>query len=225
MVKHYEMQKSAETNRMCGAAALSMVYRSLGKTISQSEIWPRIAKPDSHGTMYSRSYLLCADALNQGFHSIIIKAKDPVNVLKLCNDNSVRVILNHRLRPDSSLGHYTVLFDISSRFVIVNDPQFGPKRKILHQVIRDLWLPKGDNCEITGNILIAISKKPCDKTNCCLCNAIIPDSIECPNCNKHIPLQPKSILGCVRKSCSERTWTRIFCSSCSEGLSEITAQS
>ena len=40
----YEKQADPQTGRMCGAACLSMVYRSFGKEVPQAEIWQAIAK-------------------------------------------------------------------------------------------------------------------------------------------------------------------------------------
>ena len=42
----YEQQHE---QRSCGAAALCMVYRSLGLPANQSEIWQRVARPGPWG--------------------------------------------------------------------------------------------------------------------------------------------------------------------------------
>jgi hypothetical protein len=42
----YQKQLDMPGNRMCGAAALCMVYDSFRMKTSQLEIWPRISKSD-----------------------------------------------------------------------------------------------------------------------------------------------------------------------------------
>ena len=54
----YESQSQTENNRMCGAACLSMVYRSLGKEVPQSEIWEKIAKVNRFGSLASTTHLM-----------------------------------------------------------------------------------------------------------------------------------------------------------------------
>jgi hypothetical protein len=208
---------------MCGAAALCMVYDSLGIKTSQTEIWPRISKPDRQGNMHSKTYLQCANALDHGLHSVTIRAKDPWNVLKLCTDNSIRAILIHRPDINSTLGHSTVLLDVTSRFVTLHDPDSRPNRKIERSTMLELWLKRGDNCEIEDNVLIAISKKGSEKTSCSLCGAIIPQLTRCsnPRCNKDIPLQPLEVLGCICNACPGRTWKDIICPFCDNPLDSI----
>ena len=46
----YERQGDPTSNRMCGAAALCMVYGSFGATWTQAELWPRIGRRDAGGT-------------------------------------------------------------------------------------------------------------------------------------------------------------------------------
>lgn len=217
----YEKQEEAHLNRMCGAAALAMVYRSFGLTVTQSEIWSGISTPDSRGGRFARTSVLCRDALGRGLKSMIVKAKDPLSVLHICSANSLRAILNHRLRSGSSLGHFTVLVNITRSFVVCHDPQFGPYRKITNNRLLDLWLPKTGYCEIGGNILIALTNRHLSRHTCRLCRTEIPDSIRCfnPRCGKTICLQPGNILGCVNEYCPERTWQLIFCPYCESWIS------
>jgi len=208
---------------MCGAAALCMVYDSFGIKTTQLEIWPGISVPDSQGNMFAKTHLLCSNALEHGLHSIIFRAKDPWGVLKLCPDNSIRAILIHRPDVNSILGHFTVLVDVTSRFVTLHDPQLGPYRKIDRNKMLDLWLKKGNNCEIGNNVLIAISNNDSGLTSCRLCGTAIPKSTRCPNqeCSKDIPLQPLDIVGCMDDACPGRTWKHIICPYCDSPLSRI----
>src|SRR5262245_50912492 len=96
----YEKQADPQTNRMCGAASLSMVYRSFDRAIAQAEVWPRIAKTNRVGSLAAATHLIAQDALNRGFVALAIQAKYPLQVLRLCQDNGIRAILNHRLKED-----------------------------------------------------------------------------------------------------------------------------
>ncbi|HEY3839596.1 MAG TPA: C39 family peptidase, partial [Bryobacteraceae bacterium] len=58
----YEKQSDPQVNRGCGAACLSMVYRSFGKEVPQAEIWPAIAKKNRFGSIASTSHLMAQDA-------------------------------------------------------------------------------------------------------------------------------------------------------------------
>jgi len=220
---NYQKQLDVPGNRMCGAAALWMVYDSFGIRTSQQDIWPRISVPDSEGDKYSLTYLLCADVIKQGLHGIIIQAKNPWKILKLCNENSIEAILLHRLEADSPCGHFTVLVDVDDQIVTLHDPEKGPNRKVERNEMLDLWRKKGKNCEIEDDVLIAISKNDSGKTSCPLCGTIIPQSTRCHNseCNMDIPLQPFEVLGCIKNSCPERTWEYINCPYCDEPLENI----
>jgi hypothetical protein len=220
----YQKQLDLPGNRMCGAAALCMVYDSLGIKTSQQEIWPGISVRDFQGNKYAKTYLMCADALKRGLNGMIIQAKDPWAVLKLCTDDSIRAILIHRLNVDSTLGHFTVLVDVTSRFVTLHDPELGPYRKIDRNKMLSLWLKTGNNCEIEDNVLIAISNKDdSERTSCKLCGTAVPKSTQCPNqkCNKDIPLRPLDIVGCMDDACPGRTWRHIICPYCDTPLSRI----
>ena len=219
----YQKQLDTTKNRMCGAAALCMVYDSLGIKTSQLEIWPKISTQDLQGNMFAKTYLQCSNALEHGLHSIIVRAKDPWGILKLCTDNSIRAILIHRPNAISTSGHSTVLVDVTSRFVTLHDPELGPHRKIDRNKMLGLWLKKGNICEIEDNVLIAISNKDSGRTSCKHCGTAIPKSTRCPNqeCNKDIPLQPLEIVGCVDDACPGRTWKHIICPYCDNPLSWI----
>src|SRR5512140_3387987 len=89
----YERQEDLQTNRMCGAASLSMIYRSFGETVPQAEIWSRISKHNRSGSLASTTYLMAQDALGRGFSALAIQVKHPLQVLRLCRENGIRVVL------------------------------------------------------------------------------------------------------------------------------------
>ena len=87
----YERQAAG---KMCGAAALHMVYASLGTPVPQWELWPSV----TGGHECARTRLLCADALARGLSSVILEARDPWQTLQSCQSQQARVVLNQYRR-------------------------------------------------------------------------------------------------------------------------------
>jgi hypothetical protein len=210
----YEKQSDPQASRMCGAACLSMVYRSFGKDIKQTEIWPVIAKPNQFGSLASTTHLMAKDALGRGLAAIAIQARHPLQALRLCHDAGIRAILNHRLQPDSATGHYTVMVDLDSNNVVVHDPSFGPSRSLSYVELFALWQPQFPNSEIAGNVLIAVAADPPPAPACQFCHTETPPSVECPRCKKPIVLRPAAVLGCMNPNCIARMWSHICCPAC-----------
>ena len=71
----YERQSDPASNRMCGAAALCMVYRSLGMSCSQAEIAAKLPRLEPYANAGSRTYLLAQDALTRGLSAIVLRAR------------------------------------------------------------------------------------------------------------------------------------------------------
>ncbi len=211
----FESQLDLQTNRGCGAACLSMVYRSFGREIPQTEIWPVIAKANRFGQVSSTTYLMTQDALNRGFSAVALQARHPLQVLRLCRAAGVGAILNHRVRRESASGHYSVLVDIDARDVILHDPLFGPARRLPHAELLELWLPQASNSEIVGGVLIAVEEPRLSKLPACeFCHTEIPLRIACPRCNQPTGLEPGTVLGCVRDGCIARMWNWVCCPAC-----------
>src|SRR5579871_1492680 len=148
----YEKQSDMPAGRTCGAACLSMVYRSFGKEVLQAEIWPAISKPNQFGSLASTTHLMTQDALSRGFAAVAIQAKHPVQALRLCQEAKIRAILNHRLRPDAGTGHYTVMVGFDDTGVTLHDPDRGPSCRVPHAELEALWQPRVPNSEILGNV-------------------------------------------------------------------------
>jgi hypothetical protein len=214
----YEKQSDAQTNRDCGAACLSMVYRSLGQEVAQAEIWPAIAKENRFGSIASTTHLMAKDALSRGFAAVAFQARYPLQTLRVCRESDTRAILNHRLNPDSPTGHYTVLVDIDEKDVVLHDPFYGPSRRVPHAELLELWQPRFPNSEIAGYVLIAIAAQPAAGAACSLCRAPLPPAVACPRCNEPVRLQPSAALGCVDASCVAHTWNYFYCPFCDCGF-------
>src|ERR1051326_3307301 len=173
----YEKQADAAAGRMCGAACLSIVYRSFGKDVPQEEIWPAIAKVNRFGSLASTTHLMAKDALASGLAAVAIQARHPIQALLLCHEAGARAVLNHRLDAHSPAGHYSVMVDIDNKYVVLHDPLLGPARRISHAELLDLWQPKFANSEIVGGVLIAIAQEPAEQPPCQFCHTPTPATI------------------------------------------------
>ena len=154
----FEPQINRPGYRCCGAAALTMVLRSFGLDADQETVQKKIAGYDPNSRC-SRSFHLSRCALEYGLAAIPCRLQDPWSILT--NPGDIRLILNHRVRPESPLGHYTVFLSAneSDETVYVHDPQFGPNRQLTKLELLELWTPKGDDCEITGSIAVLVVRQ------------------------------------------------------------------
>ncbi|MFO0947231.1 MAG: cysteine peptidase family C39 domain-containing protein [Planctomycetota bacterium] len=211
----YEAQEDAETShRMCGAAALAMVYRSFGKEVPQSELFSRITGRSPRGAIHAKTYLLCRDALRGGFLGMVIRASDPWRFLTACMQPGVRTIVNHRIAEQSSAGHYSVVVAVDAESIVLHDPRLGPKRRIPKDEFLRLWKPYGPRCEITGNTGVVITSNPASGCSCAGCQSMLPMAASCPQCKKVFPIHPGIVLGCSISGCGERVWEALFCPFC-----------
>jgi hypothetical protein len=210
----YENQADPHGGRLCGAASLSMVYRSLGVPATQQEIWTKIARQHAHGSAVGSTYLMAQDALNRGLAAVAVQARNPVQALRRCQEAGIHAILNHRLKEDVSTGHYTVLVEVGKQDVVLHDPLYGPSRHVPQADLLDLWRPRYVNAEIVGNVLVGIAPRQEESVTCPACQSPIPQSIPCPGCGQPVPLQPAALLGCMSPGCPARLWDGICCPFC-----------
>jgi hypothetical protein len=211
----YEQQSEELTGRACGAACLSMAYRSLGKPVPQKDIWPVIAKANRFGQISSTTYLMAQDALKRGFTAVAIQARHPLQALRLSKEAGIRAILNHRVQRDSPAGHYSILVDIDAKDVVVHDPLLGAARRLPHAELMELWLPQVPNSEIAGGVLIAIGAPGLPAQPACeFCRTPMLSSVDCPRCSKPVGLEPGAVLGCIKDGCIARMWNWICCPAC-----------
>ena len=211
-------QSQPPETRRCGAAALAMVYASLGLSRAQEEIWEAVTEPDRHGKPWARTYRLARHAREQGLEAVVFQAAQPWAVLAHCWRHEIRVILNHRLRADSRQGHFSVLAGIGPEEVLLHDPQFGPARRVTRPELLRLWLPTLLPCEIAGNVLVAVAPRGSGDAACRLCQATEPRHILCPGCHHSVELTPHAALGCTRADCPARLWRYVFCPQCDRAL-------
>lgn len=210
----FEKQENMQTDRGCGAACLSMVYKSFGKDVPQAEIWPRIAKQNRFGSVASTTHLMALDAIHQGFNAVIIQARHPLQVLRLCHEAGIRAIINQRPHPGVQTGHYTVLVDIDQSNVVLHDPAVGSFRRMPHAHLLQLWQPQSGDSEILGSVIVGIAEESGPVAACEFCHTAIPAKVDCPKCKKGVGLNPAALLGCIRDGCIARMWNYVACPSC-----------
>ena len=221
----YERQGDPTSNRMCGAAALCMVYRSFGLSTSQAELAPRLRQPGAPGNSSARTHLLAQDALSRGLGAVVLRARDPDRSLRQVQHLPVRLILNHRLRRDSASGHFSVLVRVGEHEAVVHDPQRGPNTRLSLDELTELWRPLAGPSEISGNVFVAVTAARTAPARCPTCAATLPDAVSCPACRKPFPLHPAAILGCMDRACAGRTWDVLFCPYCDTGVVDALAAS
>ena len=210
----YEGQSDSDSNRTCGAACLSMVYRSFGKEVPQDQIWPAIAKQNQFGRVASTTHLMVADVISRGYGAVAIQVRRPLDSLRFCRESGIRAILNHRVQHESPAGHYSVLVDIDEQYVVLHDPLLGPSLRLTHAELLTRWQPLAGGSEILGNVLIAVAAAPIAAEACALCGAPMVSSVPCPKCGQIVSLQPAAILGCIDDGCAARMWNYLICPAC-----------
>lgn len=189
--------------------------RRRAEELRQGEIWREISKPNRFGSVSSATHLMVAHARKRGFAAIAIQSRYPLVALMGCRENGLRAILNHRLRPDSPTGHFSVLLDVDAESVVVHDPLYGPRRRLPHAELLELWQPRFANSEIAGNVLIGLAPRSSVVPRCPICQTPIPAQVACPRCGKPVALQPPDLLGCVgAANCLGRLWNYVCCPAC-----------
>jgi Papain-like cysteine protease AvrRpt2 len=217
----YEHQVNTLSPRMCGAAALCMVYRSFGLNCSQEEVWPAIAVTGAGTLAVARTYLLCADALRRGFASLTLQARYALPLLQAALAQEVRVIVNHRQGLNAPAGHYSVVVALDDEGIALHDPWLGPAQWLAQAEWLKLWCPGRWNREVSGNLAVYIGHCSAEPARCRLCECAIPPQVPCPTCRKEIPLQPSSLLGCPDGNCPARMWDLLFCPWCDAVLDRL----
>jgi hypothetical protein len=210
----YEPQVNTLSPRMCGAAALCMVYRSFGVVCSQEEVWPAIAAQSTSAASCARTYMLCADALRRGFAAVTLQVRRALDLLRAALEQEIRVIVNHRQGLNSRGGHYSVLVGMDEEGVAIHDPWRGPAQWFEEAEWLKLWRPGWANNEVRGNLAVFIGRCAAESLRCRLCERLLPPQLPCPTCRKEIPLRPSLVLGCPDYGCPERTWDLLFCPWC-----------
>ncbi len=174
-ISTYEPQHGP--GRRCGAATLTMIYRDFDLEIPQETTWSELCG-DANVTESStpiRTLHLARHARRHGLVAIPCRLESPWEFLERFFENKycteTRAILNHRLEPNSSKGHFTVpvAMDVESEAVFLHDPQFGPACRMTRAELLSLWTPRVGRNEISGNIVLLLAKAPSGSATCNRC--------------------------------------------------------
>ena len=115
----------------CGAAALEMVYRYLGRrTAKQKNIFRKMAEPEPHGSgaMRMSNAGMAEDALNRGLYACahafdVTSEEAAIRDLSKFLSQGVPVIACQKFSTEKPLlGHYRVVVGIKPGAVTLNDP-------------------------------------------------------------------------------------------------------
>ncbi len=210
----FEPQHTLGGSRTCGAAALTMVYRSLGLPCEQLAVWQRVAEEVRCGVKATRTHRLALDACGQGLSAVTLQAKRPAKLLAQLLGSHTRVILNHRLDLGSNLGHFSVLLGFDGHLITLHDPHHGPGRVLPWAEFADLWNPSEEPSEIVGRVLVAVGRRPASTRICQTCGKPLPDLWTCRRCGGRISTGPPGALGCSAPGCGDSLWARLYCPHC-----------
>ena len=210
----FEPQRTIDGSRTCGAAALTMVYRSLGLPCEQLVVWQRVAEEIRTGVKATRTHRLALDACNQGLPAVTLQAEQPDQLLARLLQTGSRVILNHRLDPQSQLGHYSVLLRFDGHKIEIHDPHHGPNRVLPWPEFAELWKPSAEASEIIGHVLVAIGVPPRHSEEHSQCGHELPSHWTCPRCDRPIPTSPADVVRYAANGGGVPLWKRLFCPHC-----------
>lgn len=197
----------------CGAAALTMVWRSLDRSCTRAEV-EQILRTLGGGAARARTHLLARAALDRGLHAVILRAAEPWKTLTTCVHHGLRAIVNHRAELLSPAGHYSVVVDIDPEQIILNDPRRGSGYSLNRPRFLSLWTASRPPSEVAGNVLVVFAPPSDDAAACQHCQTPLPGDFLCPWCRRRMPLRPAAALGCVAADCSARLWRCCWCPWC-----------
>ena len=196
------LRRPGRRQRKCGAWALEWVYRIFDIEVDTCTLWPKISSEDQFGSEAVASHALARDAIERGLDAATLGAKNPWALLRRAPRLSPGVIVCHRLRDGSKLGHFSVVEEVTDRTICLRDRGHG-LRIIPRNQFLDSWMNAQSDDEFGSGILIVI-KKPDSST---LSTQHI-DTMGCRRCGGVIPLKPQALFF------GQRDWATFFCPTC-----------
>lgn len=135
----------------CGPACLQMIFEYFGNVKTQEALSARLnAGPD---TWVSNEELEIV-AQEVGFYTKSM-TNATLEDLTICIDSGIPTIINY-IDPDNHEGHFAVVVDYTSDYLVLNDPWYGKDFPLPFSYIVDNWRSfEGDRQQW----LLAISKE------------------------------------------------------------------
>ncbi len=184
-------QPAHSRDRMCGAAALAMLYRRWNPASQLDDatlcqlIWDRVSTSDERGGRYARCHRLAADLCHAGIPAAAFQASQPWQALTAAHEANLPSIVNYRVSGDSPLGHFAVLAGIDCEGLMLHDPQHGPHQRLDRESFLRNWQPGPAGSEIAGHGFVVASPSPAAEG----LPAVTPwTALGCQGCGKRFPL-------------------------------------
>ena len=184
-------QPAHSRDRMCGAAALAMLYRLWNPASHLADatlcglIWDRISTADERGGRFARCHRLAADACHAGIPAAAFQASQPWPALTAAWEANFPTIVNFRVNDDSPLGHFAILAAIDHHGVALHDPQHGPHQWLERESFLRNWQAAPLDSEIAGQGFVVASPPRGLSTGA---SAVRWIDQPCPGCGGKFPL-------------------------------------
>lgn len=108
--------------RNCGAACLAMIYQKHRKRGKLRDITASVSVVMPDGYPSCRNNLMIQNASSNGFIAAFISYNSLPELLKLCCDNCIDLILSFHPKDDLPTGHFCVVCGYDNDNVYLNDP-------------------------------------------------------------------------------------------------------
>ncbi len=204
----YERQ---EGRNWCGAAALAMVLRSLGRPATQAGLWPLVSTVGPDGGDWSCAGRMARHARARGLDVAALAAPDLRRSLRAWLAAGLRVILNRRTSLGGDTWHFVVPVAARGPWVVLHDPgSAGPAARHLAAELEAL---------MDGNPALVLGTPGGRAAPCPVCG-LRParHGPACPRCGAAGGPEPPAALGCDRPLCPGRLFDFVYCLNCATGL-------
>jgi len=174
--------KQPKNSPKCGAACAAMIIEFYkGEYIDLNSIWDHVKdiSPELNRE-YCKTHKIGTYISENHFNCCIVKYTNLKDFLVFCNTNGIAPILNHKSYADRKSGHFSVVKNISSNAVLINDPENKKTNSVSYDSLALLSKKNEDinsNDEIGGNTAITP-----------ILNKFTPISIPCPYCGRSIDI-------------------------------------
>lgn len=194
-----------------------MAYASLGIVDRQENIWEAI-QLTAHWKGSSMQKLT-QNAIAHGLAATRFRSRDPWTLALSCSRHGFPMIVNHRLRADTAIGHFSVLDAVASDVAQLYDPLEDATRSIRREQLLELWLTR-DGDRNPGAQLLVLGRPTGSVQRCRKCGRGINRRCRCAGCNQQVAVEFTELLECTA-GCSARTWESVYCPHCDAEMTAL----
>lgn len=150
----------------CGAAALAMIYQSLGKNrLTEDVLWEKLSveRPNAQvGERYLRTLPMAESAKEFGFSyfwglAVLNNRKNALQPIREFVSRSIPVVVCQKVSEENHWGHFRVVVGVGKSFVELHDPAKDKMEKMPISRFMELW-GQTSNDEVLGGEFFAIFK-------------------------------------------------------------------